>query len=483
MPVFNFPQLEHEPFWRYLSKLNVYRAQLNCTFEKWKICEVIVLGLNVEFRGVVESICPGGLLGLLSRTQDEVWDFFENLAWDNYEFEQARQNLKYPTHAKSVFHANPYHRDSYDPSSVYAPHVFCAYCESPYNAACSCPYRDYVDATCASLAMRINELTAKAKETSLNDVIFLPSLGQKDDLSVSQSFDLAPDTNSQKDITNDVLVYTDAPATFNDSFETEEGQDPENASELDTSIITEVKHRDLDDSKDISVQEPCEKEVEPTNLELNDDILSVEYETFSCELDETASVDEGFRAEYESFSFDPRIPHKSFFVEYDSFSFDIDMGLDVATCVEYESFSFDPIQPDLLLTYHKFEFVESEAIVTEHFDLDQTPTHIELKRLVDLRPTALPSDLVYQDHISRPMTFLLATFKYDCLFPDRAQLFDQLKRTLTCAALSWWMYSLWHELFYFYCRLLTESWSCLYDKLLHALMGCDLNSSLSFDME
>jgi len=48
MPVFNFPQLEHEPFWRYLSKLNVYRAQLNCTFEKWKICEVIVLGLNAE---------------------------------------------------------------------------------------------------------------------------------------------------------------------------------------------------------------------------------------------------------------------------------------------------------------------------------------------------------------------------------------------------------------------------------------------------
>ena len=77
MPVFNFPQLEREPFWSYLSRLNVYRAQLNQTFEKWEICEVIVLGLNTEFRGVVASIYPGGVLGLLSKTQDEVWNLNE----------------------------------------------------------------------------------------------------------------------------------------------------------------------------------------------------------------------------------------------------------------------------------------------------------------------------------------------------------------------------------------------------------------------
>jgi len=34
MPVFNFPQFKHESFWRYLSRLNVYGAQLNQTFEK-----------------------------------------------------------------------------------------------------------------------------------------------------------------------------------------------------------------------------------------------------------------------------------------------------------------------------------------------------------------------------------------------------------------------------------------------------------------
>ena len=72
MPVFNCPQYEHEPFWSYLSRLYDYRAQLHHTFHKWEICEVIVLGLNSEFRGHVESMCPGGLLGLLSRTEDEV---------------------------------------------------------------------------------------------------------------------------------------------------------------------------------------------------------------------------------------------------------------------------------------------------------------------------------------------------------------------------------------------------------------------------
>jgi len=72
MPVFKFLQYKQESFWRYLSRLNDYCAQLNQTFEKWKICEVIVLCLNTEFRGIVESMCSGGLLGLLSRSQNEV---------------------------------------------------------------------------------------------------------------------------------------------------------------------------------------------------------------------------------------------------------------------------------------------------------------------------------------------------------------------------------------------------------------------------
>ena len=72
MPVFNFPQYEHEPFWSCLSRLNDYRAQLNQKLQKWKICEIIALSLNSESRGYVESIYLGGVLGLLSKTQDEV---------------------------------------------------------------------------------------------------------------------------------------------------------------------------------------------------------------------------------------------------------------------------------------------------------------------------------------------------------------------------------------------------------------------------
>jgi len=35
-------------------------------------------------------MCLGGLIGLLSKTQNEVWYFFEKLTWNTYELEQAR---------------------------------------------------------------------------------------------------------------------------------------------------------------------------------------------------------------------------------------------------------------------------------------------------------------------------------------------------------------------------------------------------------
>ena len=80
IPVFHFPQFEHQPFWSYLSQLNDYRPQLNQNFQKWKICEVIAVGLNSKSWGYIESLYPGGVLWLLSKTQDEVWNFFEKLA-------------------------------------------------------------------------------------------------------------------------------------------------------------------------------------------------------------------------------------------------------------------------------------------------------------------------------------------------------------------------------------------------------------------
>ena len=45
--------------------------------------------------------------------------------------------------------------------------------------------------------------------------------------------------------------------------------------------------------------------VEPINLEFDDDILCVEYESFSCGLDENKGLDIGFCVQYKSFSLNP----------------------------------------------------------------------------------------------------------------------------------------------------------------------------------
>jgi len=150
---------------------------------------------------------------------------------------------------------------------------------------------------------------------------------------------------------------------------------------------------------------------------------------------------------------------------------------------EYEFFSFDPIQADLLFESCKSDFIESEAIVIEHFDLDQPPERITLKGLVDLGPSILPKLLIHDDHIFRPMTSTLATFTYVCLFPIWAQQFDKLKRALTCTALLWWMYSIWYQLLHLRCLNFIESWSFVFDKLLRALTSFDFGRNVAFDME
>ena len=130
------------------------------------------------------------------------------------------------------------------------------------------------------------------------------------------------------------------------------------------SIPSAIEHRDKLD--DIS-QESCEEKVKLTTLEFNDDILSVEYESFSCEFNFDENFDEGFCVEYESLFFNRLIPPESFPIEYDSFCFDINVSLDVDLCAQYEYFSFAPIQANLLFESHKSKFIESEAMVTKHF--------------------------------------------------------------------------------------------------------------------
>jgi len=120
------------------------------------------------------------------------------------------------------------------------------------------------------------------------------------------------------------------------------------------------------------------------------------------------------------------------YVEYESFSyeFDVNKSLDVGLYVEYEFVSFDPKITDLLFESRMFEFIESENIVTKNFDLDQTLAHFDRKGLVDLGPPSFPRQFVHDHKISRPVTHLLAKFEYVYLFPDWAQQFDKLKQTL-----------------------------------------------------
>jgi len=68
------------------------------------------VGLNAEFRGHIKSMCLGGFQGLLSETPDEVWDFFEYLAWETWEFEQAKDAFVPFSSDPYVYHSK-YHQD------------------------------------------------------------------------------------------------------------------------------------------------------------------------------------------------------------------------------------------------------------------------------------------------------------------------------------------------------------------------------------
>ena len=120
-------------------------------------------------RGVMLNPCLGGLIELLSITQDEVWDFFEKLHWETYAFEQPNETFRYPTHWEYDFQANPYppnhFMNLYGPSYSCVLLVLCDYYESTNLDAHTCPYCAYVDATCASFEKKINEMNDQMIET------------------------------------------------------------------------------------------------------------------------------------------------------------------------------------------------------------------------------------------------------------------------------------------------------------------------------
>jgi len=199
------------------------------------------------------------------------------------------------------------------------PPVLCDYCESPDHDAYICPFRAYVDVTCASFEKKINDMTEQMIETKkvriaacaplfnqnretyseidaslgfpksnisfyddfkpsysarpdLNESMPLPNLEKESNLPRSLSTDLTPCTSSLKDVIKDILVYVDLPTTLNNFCEFKVGKQFDTVSELDISVTPEVEPHDLDDSKDIS-QELHDEVTEPTILDFNDDIF------------------------------------------------------------------------------------------------------------------------------------------------------------------------------------------------------------------
>ena len=56
------------------------------------------MGFNSASRGYVVSIYPEDVLGLLTKTQDGLWHFFQKFTWNTYELKHARGTLGYPAH-------------------------------------------------------------------------------------------------------------------------------------------------------------------------------------------------------------------------------------------------------------------------------------------------------------------------------------------------------------------------------------------------
>jgi len=180
----------------------------------------------------------------------------------------------------------------------------------------------------------------------------LPNLEQETTLPMPLSPDLASLTSSPKDVTEDILAYADPPTLSTHFHEFEVGDNLDIPGGLDMNVVTEVKPHNLDDSEDIS-QELCDEVIEPTILDFDDDILSIENESFSCR-------------------------------------FDVNVSLDVDLCTKYESFSVGHVQADVLFEYCKFEIVEPNNVVTKNFDLNQTLGFFNITRLVNFAPTILP---------------------------------------------------------------------------------------------
>ena len=85
MAYISIPQFDNEPFWVYFNRLEDFLDGVK-GLTKGDYCEIINLGLNENFRGVVDNMLNGKFQDMSS---DEAWDFYSWLARDNYDWERA----------------------------------------------------------------------------------------------------------------------------------------------------------------------------------------------------------------------------------------------------------------------------------------------------------------------------------------------------------------------------------------------------------
>ena len=78
-----------------MSRLSDYHAQYVLSmYEKWKICDVMLVGIIHETRATLESMCYGGLCSL---NADDMRDLFESLASYQWYYECASEAFVCPS--------------------------------------------------------------------------------------------------------------------------------------------------------------------------------------------------------------------------------------------------------------------------------------------------------------------------------------------------------------------------------------------------
>ena len=85
MIIFHFLQFEHELFWRYFKRLNVFLTQRSHCVGKWESLDVVDEGVNNETKTLLEY------QGFHGKNVGDAWYLLGWITWDSFEFEKASQ--------------------------------------------------------------------------------------------------------------------------------------------------------------------------------------------------------------------------------------------------------------------------------------------------------------------------------------------------------------------------------------------------------